>query len=188
MEWGIQPMQLLELEKITAIVAELKQDFEAIAMSRSAYVLENLVIKAHEHPTQQWLQCVLEMRIKYNVIRRHLVNREKLQRDLKTIEDDLDYQLKLIDLDDMDWSLLSAVREFMALYAIYQQFDKHYSREEIEAGQVEYWRNRLIKQAKHDILSTGRISVGNLEGLRQIGIVPIETNGRIELGNTNELT
>lgn len=158
-----------ELARINGIVEELRQDFDAIAMPRSAYVLENLVVKVHEHPTQQWLQCVLEMRIKYNVIRRHLVNRQKLQREIETTEDEFESELKRIDLDDLEYGLLGATREFMSLYQIYQTMPR-FTAEQIEAGQAEYWYNRLTKQAAHDLQSTGRVSVGNIEGLRQIGL------------------
>lgn len=161
-------MEQRDLERIESIVLkELRQDFDAIAMPRSAYVLENLVVKVHEHPSQQWLQCVLEMRSKYNNIRRHLVNRQKLQREIETLTDELDRELKRIDLDDLEWSLLGAEREFFALYSIYKTLPR-FTREEIEAGQREYWYNRLTKQAAQDIQAMGRVSVGNQEALRQI--------------------
>ena len=175
-------MEQLNIEKIeNIIVEELRQDFDAIAMPRSAYVLENLVVKVHEHPSQQWLQCVLEMRSKYNNIRRHLVNRQKLQREIETLEDELDQELKRIDLDDLEWSLLGAEREFFALYAIYQTMPR-FTREEIEAGQREYWLKRLLKQSTQDILATGRIGQGNIEGLRQINLgVQINDRGQMEI-------
>lgn len=161
-------MEPHSLEAIKSIVLEeLVQDFDAIAMPRSAYVLENLVVKVHEHVSQQWLQCVLEMRSKYNNIRRHLVNRQKLQREIETLTDELDRELRRIDLDDLEWSLLGAEREFFALYSIYKQLPR-FTAEQIEAGQREYWYNRLTKQAQQDLLATGRVSVGNIEALRQI--------------------
>lgn len=178
-------MDHFDITEINGIVNDLREDFEAIAMPRSAYTLEHLVVRVHEHESQQWLQCVLEMRIKYNTIRRYLINRQKLQREIETLQDDLESQLKLIDLDDLDWALLGATREFMALYAIYRQFGKRYTHEEIEAGQVEYWHNRLIKQAGQDVFAAGRVSVGNLEALRQIGFVPAEKDGRIEFMRGN---
>lgn len=168
-----------ELVKINEIVEGLREDFGAIAMPRSAYVLENLVVKVHEHDSQKWLQCVLEMRIKYNVIRRHLVNRQKLQREIETLEDELDRELKRIDLDDLEWSLLGATREFFALFAIYQTFGKRYTAEEIEAGQAEYWYNRLVKQAQQDIAAMGRIGQGNQEALRQIKVSMSIADGKI---------
>lgn len=177
------------LVEIDSIVEGLKEDFDAIAMSRSAYVLENLVVKVHEHPTQQWLQCVLEMRIKYNSIRRHLVNRQKLQREIETLEDELDRELKRIDLDDLEWSLLSASREFMSLYQIYQTMPR-FTREEIEQGQAEYWYNRLTKQAVQEVLANGRVGVGNQDALRTIGAaVEVTQAGEIVVHRMNgELT
>lgn len=168
----------MEVTKIESIITEMQQDFEAIAMPRSAYVLENLVVKTHEHITQQWLQCVLEMRIKYQNIRRGLIQKqiveceisELLETDLRV--DTLKAELKRLDLDDLHYSQLGMVREFFALYEIYQQFPR-FTREQIDAGQAEYWYNRLTKQAAQDIKATGRVSAGNLEGLRQIGVKEI---------------
>lgn len=157
-----------DLEKYSEIIGQLREDFDAIAMPRPAYVLEHLVVKPNEHITQQWQQCVLEMRIKYNNIRRSLLQRQKLLRDIDNEQDDLEVQIKQVDLDDLDWSLLGMVREFESLYAIYQQFPKRFTRKELDAGQAEYWYNRLVKQASQDLQATGRVSVGNQEALRQI--------------------
>lgn len=165
----------MELTKIESIVSEMYADFEAIAMPRSAYVLEHLVVKPHEHITQQWLQCVLEMRIKYNNIRRGILQKKiiecEIQELLETGEEieALKAEQKRIDLDELHYSQLGMMREFFALYEIYKQFP-HFTREEIEAGQAEYWYNRLTKQAAQDIEAMGRVSVGNIEALRQIGL------------------
>lgn len=170
-------MELIDIERI---IAEMQQDFEAIAMPRPAYVLENLVVKTHEHITQQWLQCVLEMRIKYQNIRRGIIQKQIIECEIAELTetgdrvDTLKAELKRLDLDDLHYSQLGMVREFFALYAIYQQFPR-FTREQLDAGQAEYWYNRLTKQAAQDIKAMGRVSVGNLEGLRQIGIK--ELNG-----------
>lgn len=165
-------MELIDIERI---IAEMQEDFEAIAMPRPAYVLENLVVKTHEHITQQWLQCVLEMRIKYQNIRRGIIQKQIAECEISELmetglrADTLKAELKQLDLDDLHYSQLGMVREFFALYAIYQQFPR-FTREQLDAGQAEYWYNRLTKQAAQDIRSAGRVSVGNLEGLRQIGV------------------
>lgn len=171
----------MEITVINEIVKELRQDFDAISMSRSAYTLEHLVVKVHEHPTQQFVQCVLEMRIKYNSIRRFLVNQQKLLREIEMLEDELDKELKRIDLDDLEWSLLDAERQFMALFSVYKQFEHRFTADEIEQGQAEYWYNRLTKQAAQDILAQGRVGQGNQEGLRQIGVtLQVENPPKIE--------
>lgn len=173
------------LSEIEDIVNKLRDDFDTIAMPRPAYVLEYLVVKPHEHITQQWQQCVLEMRIKYNNIRRSQIEREIIrleinQLDLSNSIEQLKGDLKRITLEEMEWAELGMIREFLALYEIYKQFP-HFSREELDAGQTEYWYNRLVKQATQDILATGRIGQGNQEGLRQIHTeVKVNGQGQIE--------
>src|SRR3990172_2387363 len=168
-----------DLEKYSEVIGQLREDFDAIAMPRPAYVLEHLVVLPNEHITQQWQQCVLEMRIKYNNIRRSLLQRQKLLRDIESEQDDLEVQIKQIDLDDLDWGLLGMAREFEALHAIYKQFPKRFTREELDAGQAEYWFNRLVKQSIHDINATGRVGVGNQEALRQIKVKMSIDGGQI---------
>lgn len=162
------------LIEIDSIVKMLKDDFEAIAMPRSAYVLEHLVVRAHEHPTQQFLQCVLEMRIKYNTIRRSRIQREIINEEIARLDTDdsverLQAELKRIDLEEMELSEVGAMREFFSLYRIYQQLPR-FTAEQIEAGQAEYWYNRLTQQADRDIMATGRVGQGNIQALQHIGI------------------
>lgn len=171
-------MVSFEIEQIAEIAGMLQRDFDTIAMSRSPYVLENLVVKSHEHPTVQWQHCVLELRVKWGVIRRAAIQREILLRDITALGDSLEADLKRIDLEDLEFAALGAVREFMALYQIYQEFP-HFTREQLDAGQADYWRERLLKQARQDILATSRIGAGNIDALRQIGWNVAIENGQI---------
>lgn len=164
---------------IDAIIEQLQQDFDAIAMPRSAYVLENLVVKPNEHITQQWNQCVLELRVKYYNIKRTKLRIRQTERDIESLTDDIERELKELDIEELNWQMRGYWREFEALYALYQQFPR-FTREQLEAGQVEYWFNRLTKQAVQDLQASGRISVGNQEALRQIQ-VGARTNDKGEI-------
>lgn len=173
------------LIEIDSIVRTLKEDFEAIAMPRSAYVLEHLVVKAHEHPSQQFLQCVLEMRIKYNTIRRSRIQREIINEEIARLDmadsiDRLQAELKRIDLEEMELSEVGAMREFFSLYRIYQQMPR-FTAEQIEAGQAEYWYKRLVGQSQRDVLATGRVGQGNIQALEHIGVtLQVENPPKIE--------
>lgn len=186
----------MELIEINKIINEMQADFDAIAMPRSAYVLENLVVKVHEHETIQWLHCVLEMRIKYNNIRRSQLQREIIREEINRLDlndtiEQLKADLKRIDLEELEHSELGYIREFMSLYQIYQTLPR-FTREQIEEAQAEYWFSRLVKQSVQDIQATGRVSVGNIEALRQIKakvevtqageIVAHRVNGELDVG------
>lgn len=162
----------MDIEKI---INELQEDFDAIAMVRPPYVLEKFVVGAHDHPAQQWMQCVLEMKIKFTALRRVKIQRQIIEKQIERLKakDDeianLKADLKEIDLEEMERAAMSAARELEALYAIYKRFNQRFTREELNQFQAEYWRLRLTRQAEQDLLATGHISQGNQDALRQIG-------------------
>lgn len=166
---------------IEQIIQELQEDFDAIAMAHPPFVLEKFVVGAHDHPAQQWAHCVLEMRIKYDAIRRAKLNREILQRQIRWIRffNRRKAGLKRIDLEELDRAILGAGREFEALYQIYKKFEQRYTRQELNDFQAEYWRLRLTRQANQDVLATGRIGQSNMEALQNIGVAPPLHNEQI---------
>jgi len=168
---------------------ELLDDFNAIQMARTPEVLRKFVIgaQAMDHPAQGWAQCVLELQIKYDDIRRAKINAELIEleiTDLETTGDTkslLNAKLKRIDLEAQDRALLGAVREFQSLYTIYQSFDKRYTRDELNTSQVEYWQNRLTRQALQEQQSRQLgIGAGNLEALREIELSPLSLPAPME--------
>lgn len=168
---------------------ELLDDFNAIQMARTPEVLRKFVIgaQAMDHPAQGWAQCVLELQIKYDDIRRAKINAELIEleiADLETTGDTkslLNAKLKRIDLEAQDRAMLGAVREFQSLYTIYQSFDKRYTRDELNTSQVEYWQNRLTRQALQEQQSRQLgIGAGNLEALREIELSPLSLPAPME--------
>ena len=160
---------------------ELLDDFDAIQMARTPEVLRRFVVgaQAMDHPAQGWAQTVLELQIKYDDIRRARINAELIQLDIAELESDgteksrLNARLKHIDLEAQDRAMLGAVREFQSLYTIYKSFDRRYTRAELDDSQVDYWQNRLTRQALQDQQSRHLgISAGNLEALREANITP----------------
>ena len=118
---------------------ELLEDFDAIQMARTPEVLRKFVVgaQAMDHPAQGWAQCVLELQIKYDNIRRAKINAELIQIEIDDLEKAgdpkslLNAKLKRIDLEAQDRAMLGAIREFQSLYAIYKSFDKRYTRDEL---------------------------------------------------------
>jgi hypothetical protein len=156
-------------------VAELKDAFEAIQQPRSDYVLRHFVVGEKDTQPQAYLQCVLEMQIKYDNIRLALLEREKLTLQIAalgasgTALDNIEAAIKGIHLEQQERALLGALREFWALYAIWQGMPR-YTHQEIQEDQQAYWRKRLLRQANQDLQAGGRIGQGNQDALRQVGI------------------
>lgn len=175
-----------ELAEIHEQMAKMQNAFAAIQQPRTDYELEKFVVKAHDTEPRQWAQCVLELQVKYDAIRRALLSKEKIQLEVKELKakgdklSHIDAKMKELDLEIQDRAMLGALREFKALYCIYKSYQKQYTREELNADQVDYWQKRLKRQAMLDEQATGRISQGNLDALRQIGCSSIPQIDAVE--------
>lgn len=180
-----------------SFVSNFTKAMSEIQMCRTPYVLKNFVVGQHCTEGQRYAQCVLEMQIKYDNIRRAILGREKIELEKKLIDEkaailrvngnlnmsrqkEIEGELKKIDIEEQDRAMLGAVREFAALHAIFMKFSKHYTREELDEEQTVYWQKRLTHQADLDILSYGRVQVGNADALHQIGIGPIQELERVQ--------
>lgn len=164
------------IENAMNVIKNLEDAFLEIQQPRTAFVLEKFVVGQHDTIESQYAQCVLEMQIKYDNLRRAKLNKRKIEIKIKEAEDknteldQIEADLMRIDLEEQDRAVLGALREFEALYKIWQSFPKKFTRAELDAGQEQYWRLRLARQAQQDLQATGRIGVGNNEALRQIGL------------------
>jgi len=168
--------EMVEIDKDTELMLALKW----LPQPRTDYQLEKFVVGRHETEEMRYAHCVLNIRIKYNALRRSKIALEKIDfqiEQLKVKAEDMGDKLsefkwreKVIDKEEAEGAVLGAIRELSALYKIWNTFEKKYTREEINAVQEIYWKKRLSKQAENDLLATGRVSKGNLESLSHIGM------------------
>lgn len=173
--------EIIKVSEVETLISERKKELEdtflEIQQPRSSYAIEHFVVGQHDTEPMQYYQCVLEMQIKYDTIRRALLGRKKIEIEIEELEKDsspasiIDVELKKIDIEETDRAILGAIREFDILYRLWQGFSKKYSHEEIMRDQEEYWRRRLRRQAEQDIQASGRIGVGNQDALRMAGMV-----------------
>ena len=123
------------VDKAIDLVKEMEEAFLEIQQPRTAYVLEKFVVGQHDHVTQSYAQCVLELQIKYDNLRRAKLNRRKLEIKIEEYEskgtelDQIEADLVKIDLEEQDRAVLGALREFEALYKIWKSFPKNFTRE-----------------------------------------------------------
>ena len=180
----LMPME----ERIDSVMEAIKQMEDAfleIQQPRSPYVLEKFVVNQHDTEETRYAQCVLELQVKYDNIRRAKLNKRKLQLKIDELEkkgseiDLIDADLVRIDIEEQDRAMLGALREFEALYKIWQRFSQKYTRQQLDQNQTEYWQLRLQRQAHQDMQATGRIGVGNNEALRQIGMGTVPEVGHV---------
>ena len=158
-------------------LTELKQAFVEIQMPRTPYALEHLVVNARFTTEMKYYQCVLELSSAYDNLRIAELRLEQKQIEVDEIDtkkrtDEIEKEIKKIEMEQTKLAVIGAMREFEYLYKLWEQFPKKYTREELDRAQEEEYRLKLETQAKHDLNATGRISAGNQEGLRQIGQMP----------------
>lgn len=165
----------MNIEQINAIVAELQDAFNHIQQPRSDYQIKHFVVGQHATEPAQYAQCVLEMQIKYNNIRRGLLAKRKLAIEIDRLKvtgdpiDALTAEEKGIDVEETDLAISGAKREFECLYRLWKSFPRQYTYRELQEAQDGYWQERLKRQARQELLATGRVGVGNQEALRQAG-------------------
>jgi len=180
----IMPMEE-RIDHAIAAIKEMETAFMEIQQPRTAYVLNKFVVGQHDTDETRYAQCVLELQVKYDNIRRAKLNKRKLQLKIEDLEkkgteiDMIDADLVRIDIEEQDRAMLGALREFEALYKIWQSFPQKYTRNELDQNQPEYWQLRLQRQAYQDMQATGRIGVGNNEALRQIGMATVPEVGHV---------
>jgi len=162
-----------EVTDITLIESkhnELHDAFLEIFQGRSDFQLENFVVNAHTSPERQYAQCVLELQNKYYSIKQADISRRKINHQIKTETCPFTIEEKQLELEQLDIAMLGALREFDTLYKIYQRFPR-YTNEQLQKAESKYWLERLTSQAQQDIESSGSVSVGNAEALRQVGLI-----------------
>ena len=165
-----------ELAKIEGDV-ELLHAIKTLGQPDTDYVIDKFIVNKHETDEMRYAHCVLNIRLKYDKLRRAKIVLEKMNYQIETwkkkAKEDKMYEFKWrekeIDKEGTEAAVIGALRELSVLYSIYKSFDKKYTREEINALQPEYWSKRLEQQAYDDAMAHGRIGVGNLQALRHIG-------------------
>lgn len=165
----------MDIKKIESMVQEMSEAFNAVQMPRTPFVLQHFVVGQHDTKSQQYAQCVLELQIKYDNIRRALLHRQKMELEIAQLESEedpiaaIDAALKRLDYEAQERAMLGAMREFETLYQIWQAFPHQYTRAELDGAQEEYWIKRLTRQAEQGMLATGRVGAGDQGALRLIG-------------------
>ena len=168
----------MNIDEIRAAVADMHSAFDEIQMPRTPFMLQHFVVGAQDTEPQRYHQCVLELQIKYDAIRRALLQQKRIGLEIERLEAqddplaDIDAEIKRLDLEGMNRALLGAAREFETLYMIFQTFSHQYTRAELDAAQEEYWVKRLLRQAETERQATGVVGVGNRDALAQIGYLP----------------
>lgn len=157
-------------------LSKLQQAFIEIQMPRTPFALENFVVNCKFTDQQRYAQCVLELSIAYDNLRTVNLALEKKRIEIESINTstrlgEIEREMKEIEIEQTERAVVGAMREFDFLYDMWEKFPIKYTRDDLDKAQPEEFTKMLETQAQHDLNAMGRISVGNQEGLRQIGKV-----------------
>jgi hypothetical protein len=156
--------------------SELDEAIKAIQQPRTNFQLAHFVVGQHVCEARRQYQCVLELQIKRQHLRRAEIQQRQIQRQIEKLEakatpEALDAaQLMRLDLEDHAMAVLGATREAQCLWSIFKSFDHIYTREEHDDAEAQYWQRRLTMQAQQDLSATGRVGADNQDALRMVGM------------------
>tara|TARA_R100001129_G_scaffold184324_2_gene168959 strand:+ start:733 stop:1266 length:534 start_codon:yes stop_codon:yes gene_type:complete len=154
---------------------EIDETISEIQQQRSRYQLVHFVIGQHDTPEMRFYQLMLEMQDTDHKISLAEIAVKKAEIEINRLLstgdelDALDAAEKQIAIKQTKLALRGALREQAILQDIFESCE-HYTRDEIEHAQPEYWQKRLTRQTNLQIMSGG-VQWAQLDSMRQIGIL-----------------
>ena len=172
---------------IDEAIAEIQQP-------RSRYQIIRFVLGQHDTPEMQFYQLCLElgsmrhtMKHTLNIIKQQKVKIKRLRAEGDELSD-LEAEELEINLEQTMLSMKGAEREIAILEDLFHSCT-HFTRDEIEHAQPDYWEKRLTRQTNLQIMS-GNVGWAQLDSMRQIGLLDElveERRAQIEAETTMEL-
>jgi hypothetical protein len=153
----------------------IHEAIKEIQQPRSRYQLVHFVLGQHDTPEMQFYQLMMELQDMGYKLRMARLGVKKLEIEIARLletGDELDAieaEEKQVDLEQTLIVMRGAEREIAVLEDIFNHC-QHYTRDEIEHAQPEYWEKRLTRQTNLQIMSGG-VQWAQLDSMRQIGLL-----------------
>ena len=153
---------------ITEAIAEIQQP-------RSRFQLVHFVIGQHDTPEMRFYQLCLELQDMGHKLRMAQLSVRKTEIEIARLletGDDLaaiEAEEKEVDLEHTRIVMQGAEREIAILTDLFDE-SQHYTRDEIEHAQPEYWEKRLTRQTNLQLMS-GSVGWAQLDSMRQAGLL-----------------
>ena len=153
---------------ISDAIAEVQQP-------RSRFQLVHFVIGQHDTPEMRYYQVCIELqdmgyklRMAQLGIRKAAVEIARLQATGDEL-DAIEAEEKQVGLEQTRIVMRGAEREIAVLTDLFDN-STHYTRDEIEHAQPEYWQARLTRQTNLQIMAGG-VQWAQLDSMRQAGLL-----------------
>lgn len=156
---------------------EILNTIANIQQSRSNFELDHFVLGQHDTIEMAYYQTGLEIQDTVFKIKNAELEIQKIDIEVSRLNssgDDIDAivaQQKLLVKVQTEIAMVGAKRELDHLLELWESFPTKYTREQIEAGQGDYWRARLERQAGSQVLGQGFVDMAQIDALRQVGIL-----------------
>jgi hypothetical protein len=153
---------------ISEAIAEVQQP-------RSRFQLVHFIIGQHDTPEMRFYQLCLELQdMGYKLRLAQLGVRKaevEIRRLLETGDelDALEAEEKQVGLEQTQIVMRGAEREIAVLTDLFDE-SQHYTRDEIEHAQPEYWKARLTRQTNLQLMAGG-VGWAQLDSMRQAGLL-----------------
>jgi len=154
----------------------IQEAVEEVQQTRSRYQLIHFVIGQHDTPEMRFYQLCLELQDMGYKLRHADITRRKLEVEIQRLLatgdelDALDAEEKQVGLEHQLVVEHGAKREMAILVDLFNECEKHYTRDEIEHAQPDYWRARMTRQTNLQIMS-GSVGWAQLDSMQQIGLL-----------------
>ena len=146
-----------------------------VQQPRSRFQLVHFVIGQHDTPEMRYYQLCIELqdmgyklRVAQIAVRKSQIEIERLLATGDEL-DALEAEEKQVDLEQTQIVMCGAEREIAVLTDLFDE-STHYTRDEIEHAQPEYWKVRLTRQTNLQLMA-GRVDAGQLTSLHNAGLL-----------------
>lgn len=143
----------------------------AIDQSRSRYQIERFVVGQHHTLEMQYVQLVRELATLHDSYDEGMLRVEKLLAEADEVvesgkrSDEIEAQLLQRQAQSLRRSLEGVKREIDIMEELLTRYPS-FTREDVEAGQEQYWRERLVRTAQMQALAGG-VNWAQIEALWQ---------------------
>ncbi len=155
-------------------------NFKNVPLGDSSFQIQNFI--AVGTPERKYRTCFLQLRKKQQALKecefrrkRKTIDIEEIEKKLKTAKGFQKRRLE-IDLEEAEYGLESEIELIedcifeIKLYERILEDLPQVTRKDFEEAEYDYWKDRLLRDAKHEFASIGTVSKGTIDALEQVGI------------------
>ena len=154
---------------------EIREAIQEGQQPRSRYMLEHLVLAAHDTAEIRFYYCVIELSSKLHAYKLATINKRRQEREMERLKesDDPDADLDLEEADAQYEHFMGVMaggaRELRDLLDIYEGKEQ-FTRAQIDENQQEYWEARMTRQTQMQIMAGG-VEWSQLDAMRKVGLL-----------------